>query len=634
MTGTDPVAEIVIIGAGPRGCSLVERLIANDELAGGRSVIIHLVDPAPVGGRVWRPDQPGQLLMNTLCDDATHFTDDSVSCEGPIVPGPTLYGWCRRVVAGEVLVDDAELAAMAGQMQPHSHPPRRLLGAYLGWCFRTALDRLPPTMRLVEHRQAAVGCRPQGDRVRLELADGTGLTAAAVLIATGHADLEPGAAELSRIAYARGHDRFYGRPANPIDQDLSGIAAGSPVIMRGLGMNFFDYVSLLTEVRGGRFEETGAGLVYRPSGAEPIMAVGSGRGTPYRAKAIFGTMTPRFRHRFLTAEVIERLHRRGKIDFTAELWPLIAKDTLAVYYETLARVRPDAFAADPELIIKALHECEWDRGDKDSAELTAAIESVVPEPDDRADLADWDRPLADRRFDSPAELRAWWLADLRRDLAEAARGLDSPLKCASAMLGQGRTSLRTLVRYGGLLGHSYDTEVDRWYKGFAGSLASGPPARRIAELIALTEAGLIHPIGPGLTVTEADRGFVATSGQVADSEIVAPAFLESYLPGPDLRRTADPLLAGLHAAGLARPFPIADHRGDPEPGAFESGALEVGPEPYRVVDADGREHRRIFAAGVPLEGLFFGTQLGPIAGTDSRFLRETDAIARAALRLL
>jgi hypothetical protein len=254
---------------------------------------------------------------------------------------------------------------------------------------------------------------------------------------------------------------------------------------------------------------------------------------------------------------------------------------------------------------------------------------VVPEPEDRADLAAWDRPLHGLEFAGPGAFRDWWLADLRRDLGEAARGLDSPLKCASVMLGQGRTSLRTLVRYGGLRGHSYDADVDRWYKGFAGSLASGPPARRIAELIALTEAGLVVPIGPDLIVADHEQGFVATSPRVAGSEQVAPALLEAYLPAPDLRTTADPLLAQLRDAGLARSYLIKDHDQD-----FDSGAVEVGPPPYRVVGADGREHPRIFAAGVPLEGLHFGTQLGPLAGTNSRFLRETDAIASAALHLL
>ena len=405
---------------------------------------------------------------------------------------------------------------------------------------------------------------------------------------------------------------------------MAGIEPGRPVILRGLGMNFFDYVSLLTEGRGGRFEENAAGLSYRPGGSEPVLVVGSGRGTPYRAKGVFGTMTPRFPARFLTAEVVDRLDGRGMIDFSAELWPLIAKDTLAVYYETLARVRPAAFTADPELIMKALVECEWG-----GPELTGVIESVVPEPGDRADLTVWDRPLQGQEFPGPEEFQDWWLADLRRDLAEATLGLDSPLKCASVMLGQGRTSLRTLVRYGGLRGHSYDADVDRWYKGFAGSLASGPPARRIAELIALTEAGLVRPVGPDLIVADHEDGFVASSPRVAGSAQVAPAFLEAYLPAPDLRTTADPLLAQLRDAGLVRSYLISDLDQD-----FDSGAVEVGPDPYRVVGTDGQQHPRIFATGVPLEGLLYGTQLGPLAGTNSRFLRETDAIARAALTLL
>lgn len=618
-----PPSEIAIIGAGPRGCSLLERLIANADLAGGRPVIIHLIDPAPIGGRIWRPDQPGHLLMNTLCDDATHFTDESVRCAGPIVPGPTLYEWCRKVSAGEV-AEDPELTAEAATMEPHSHPSRRLLGAYLDWCYRSDLARLPSNMRVIEHRLAALACRPDGDRVQVDLADGTVLPADAVVLATGHADTTPDGDERARIAHARRGGHYYGPAANPIDQDLTGIAAGQRLIMRGLGMNFFDYVSLLTEGRRGRFVEQQTGLRYQPSGAEPIMVVGSGRGTPYRAKGVFGTMTPKLPHRFLTPEVVDRLGARGMIDFHAELWPLIAKDTLAVYYETLARVRPEAFTADPELIMKALRECDFP-----TVELTDAIASVVPEAADRADLAAWDRPLRGHAFDSPEDFRSWWLADLRRDLAEAAKGLASPLKCASVMLGQGRTCLRTLVRYGGLSGDSYDADVDRWFKGFAGSLASGPPARRIAELIALTEAGLIIPIGPGLTVTDDDHGFAASSDQVHDSVITAPAFLEAYLPAPDLPATANPLLAQLHDAGLARPYVIGNSAGSD----FTSGAVEVGPDPYRLINTNGAEQQRIFATGVPLEGLFYGTQLGPIAGTNSRFLRETDAIARAALTL-
>lgn len=66
-------------------------------------------------------------------------------------------------------------------------------------------------------------------------------------------------------------------------------------------------------------------------------------------------------------------------------------------------------------------------------------------------------------------------------------------------------------------------------------------------------------------------------------------------------------------------------------GAVVSGALEVGPPPYRVVNAHGSAQRGLLAVGVPLESILWGTQLQPLACTNSRMLRETDAVAREAL---
>ena len=45
---------------------------------------------------------------------------------------------------------------------------------------------------------------------------------------------------------ARIHGLHYLTQANPADVDLEALAAGSRVLIRGLGLNFFDYVTLLT----------------------------------------------------------------------------------------------------------------------------------------------------------------------------------------------------------------------------------------------------------------------------------------------------------------------------------------------------------------------------------------------------
>src|SRR5262245_59436814 len=100
-------ARLVVVGAGPTASSLLERIMANAaELLGERPLTIHLVDPFPAGqGRVWRPDLSHLLWMNSMAEDVTIFTDDTVHCAGPICPGPTLLEWTSDV-------DDETLAEL------------------------------------------------------------------------------------------------------------------------------------------------------------------------------------------------------------------------------------------------------------------------------------------------------------------------------------------------------------------------------------------------------------------------------------------------------------------------------------------------------------------------------------------
>ena len=75
--------EIAIVGAGPRGVSLLERIGANVAVdPPGVPVSVHLIDPYPPGpGQVWRTDQAGSLLMNTVASQVTLFTDPTVETE-------------------------------------------------------------------------------------------------------------------------------------------------------------------------------------------------------------------------------------------------------------------------------------------------------------------------------------------------------------------------------------------------------------------------------------------------------------------------------------------------------------------------------------------------------------------------
>ena len=91
MTSAPPGLErsIAIVGAGPRGVGVLERLIANHAvLAPDLPLTVHVIDPHPPGaGRVWRVDQSPLLRLNSMAADIAVFTDPTVACEGPIVPG-------------------------------------------------------------------------------------------------------------------------------------------------------------------------------------------------------------------------------------------------------------------------------------------------------------------------------------------------------------------------------------------------------------------------------------------------------------------------------------------------------------------------------------------------------------------
>src|SRR6478672_11719358 len=95
-------ATIAIVGAGPRGAGLLERIVASvPELRPRAGLDVHLIDPYPAGaGRIWRHEQSPLLAMNSMAADVTMFTDDSVSCDGPIVSGPSMWDWAQDLREG------------------------------------------------------------------------------------------------------------------------------------------------------------------------------------------------------------------------------------------------------------------------------------------------------------------------------------------------------------------------------------------------------------------------------------------------------------------------------------------------------------------------------------------------------
>ncbi|MFF0714186.1 FAD/NAD(P)-binding protein [Streptomyces bauhiniae] len=624
-------SEICVVGAGPRGVSVLERLLAQERKSPSRErLTVHLVDPSPPGpGRVWRTAQSPHLLMNTVASQVTLFTDHSVDIVGPVEDGPSLYEWARRLAATGTA--DEAIAAEARALGPDSYPTRAFYGHYLRWVFRRLIATAPAHITVRVHASRAValddtGPVPGGPQSVL-LADGTRLTGLdAVVLALGHLPNQPGD-EIRRFAdFAATHGLTYLPPANPADHDLSGIGAGRPVLLRGLGLNFFDHLALFTLGRGGSFARAGDRLVYRASGEEPRMFAGSRRGVPYHArgenqKGAHGRHEPRLLDQDRVAALRERARRGERLTFRADLWPLIAREVQGVYYAALLTARgqdatafADAYPHVPESEEDAF---------LDAAGIGAA---------DRWDWARVARPYGEREFGSVAEYRTWLLGHLRQDVADARAGnVTGPLKAALDVLRDLRNEIRLVVDHDGIDGASYRDQLAAWYTPLNAFLSIGPPASRIEELTALIEAGIVEILPPGLLVDTADDGpaFVARTLGGADVGPPFAALIEARLPEPDLLRTADPLLRHLLSTGQCRPHRIPTAHG----GVYETGGLDVSTRPYRLVDAAGRAHPRRFAYGVPTEAVHWVTAAGIRPGVGSVTLEDSDAIAHAVLSL-
>ncbi|MFJ1747567.1 FAD/NAD(P)-binding protein [Streptomyces sp. NPDC088116] len=609
-----PAVTIAVVGAGPRGTAVLERLTANLGPEGpwaGIPAELHLVDPHPPGaGRVWDPGQPEHLLMNTLAGHATAFPDDTVRMAGPATTGPAFMEWARDNAPG---------------LAPWQHPPRALMGRYLAWSHERIIRTAAPGVRIVRHPTRAVALEKAPDgRLRLCLADGTALPADAVVLATGHTDQRPTPDGRQLTEAAGRYGLRHLPPGQAHEAGLDSLPPGEPVLVRGLALNFFDQLALLTAGRGGRFEPDGRDgrLRYLRSGREPKILAGSGRGVPYLARhQAPGRMPAGHRLRFFDEAAVQRLTARepGTVGFMAEVWPLIAKEAGAAWYGRLLAVRPDAVRLPADTFLARYAAAE--HGSDEWAELLAQG------PADRFDPLALDRPLEGRVFADRADLGTWIRARLRADLAAARAPERDPLGAAAAAVAAVKGQVRRVVAAGVLTGPSY-RELS-WFRSFGAHVASGPPASRIAELIALHEAGVVEFVGarPTVTVdTEAGR-FVADSPTTEGPPATARALLDAWLPGADLATTADPLLRALVTSGLARP-----HTAGSGDGVTATGALDVSPTGLRVRDATGEPHPHLFAVGIPIEGVQWNTAIGARTRADAEMFRQADTIARSALK--
>lgn len=593
MSHTIPIA---IVGMGPRGVTLLERLFEYAERIPPQVRLeITVYDPNQGGEGVHRASQPDHLLINTVASQVTLFAPGSrLGRDG----APSLVDWAKA--DGYRVVDGAFRRVAAGEgreINDADHLPRSLLGEYLGWIHGRIVAALPDSVSLTHRRTSVVDLVPQQHGYLVVEQDGGSRFAEFVFLATGHGRRRPTEADRGFEPFAKRHffnnpDLAYLPTPYPIEL-LDEVSARATVAIQGFGLTAHDVISALTLGRGGRYVERGGELVYEKSGLEPHMLLVSRQCLPFAARGINQKgLTGRHEARFFTPAAVARLHQAAfeasgdpRIDFRAQVLPLVIKEMAYAWRRAAQGGELDAAGFEP------------------SPEELRAVREIL-----------W--PLYDREFRSFAEFHAFFHRHVAEDLAEALRGnLVSPVKAATDVLRDTREALRAAVEYGGLTPESHRYFVED-FNAITNRIAFGPPLRRNREFLALHAAGLIDVAGgPGTRVIDCDASarfrIEARYGERLErwyADVLVSARLDSYSPLTD----ASPLSAALLARGIVRPY----LNGDYHPGGIDidTGLHPVGP--------DGESRTRLWAIGFPVEGAHFYTHALPRPGIASRQTRD------------
>ncbi|WP_329609300.1 FAD/NAD(P)-binding protein [Arthrobacter sp. ATA002] len=236
MTNTTQSFKVAVIGAGPRGISVVERTLAGYLALPEQdrpALDIAVIDPFNPGpGHVWRTGQSRLFLMNTPCLFPTVVPAGATAAELPASPSGLSFDQWRMLMADTaagVELPAADREELAG-LTPGSFPSRAVYGRYLEWTFARLADAALAAGVALRHVRSEVLSltRPEtGSGWSLEVAGEDPLDADAVVLALGHLPAALSADQDRLRDAADRHDLRYLPPAVPSDVDFSVFPAGN-----------------------------------------------------------------------------------------------------------------------------------------------------------------------------------------------------------------------------------------------------------------------------------------------------------------------------------------------------------------------------------------------------------------------
>lgn len=484
------------------------------------------------------------------------------------------------------------------QLTDMDYLPRSILGEYLGMFFNHLLSLLPENVDVIVHKANAIDISNENP-YKIELDNNNILDADFIFLTTGHVYRKPSKVDQGFADFAKNHchrnrNLAYYQTPYPIG-NLDCISSNATVLIQGFGLTAHDTISALTIGRGGHFEEDGNKLRYCASGSEPDLRLVSRQCLPFAAR---GTnqkgLTGRHQSQFFTLEAITKLRQQAiqktgdyRLNFQKDVMPLILKEVIYAW-----RCAKFAKRVDP-------------RGFQPTKDEINSINKIL-----------W--PLEGNSFSDFSNYRAFFKKMVDEDLLEAVKGnMNSAVKASTDVLRDTRDVLRSVIEFGGLLPESHKYFIEH-FNPIINRVSFGPPLRRVKEVQALFEAGVLDLAGgPGaMVITNESTSEYEVITKFANkiykqkADIVISARLDGYSPLTDSSRLTENLLK----RSLIRPWMNGD---------YHPGGVDIDKHMHPI-DSSGKPQPRLWAIGFPVEGAHYYTHALPRPHVDSRQITEAE----------
>lgn len=581
--------RIAIVGIGPRGLAVIERILAHASLSNKVRLELFLFDPEIPGPGCHSVAHSSESLLNTLASQITQFPSYSEGDAVRRLEGADFDTWVGQS-------EKARTNRLTSGNQEH-YFPRSLFGNYLQEAYNQIVASAPPHVTIHFFRTTITEAQIVEGRWALVAESNVFEDIDFLHVSTGHG--------FDHTSSTR--DTLSASPVNfrgSVTKVCSLIAAEETVALEGLGLIAIDIIAELTTGRGGRFElddEYGE-LLYIPSGREPQILAYSRSGLPLMARPVSQkklTSHPTAAH--FTEDAARHLREQGPVDFEVQVLPLLIKEMEAAYQASARRGGESGHGGNAKV------------NDEDGSTHGQSFswENIV-------------NPIPPDALGSQSAFASFLLDYLRDDIEEASQGnVGSPIKAACDVLRELRERIALIVDFDGLTEESH-----AWfYQEFVPllkRLSVGPPLLRNQQMVALVRAGVLTmDFGPNARSEPNSEGWCVRSHLWSDYSRPANRLIRARLTHPT-ETPRNPLIESLVGYGYARFH---------SRGGYQAGGIEVT-RSMNVISADGAVMENLWATGVATEGSRFYTTVLSRPGAPSRLEEDAENSVGAMFEII